>query len=383
MYYNYYNTTGDIYHHGILGMHWGRRNGPPYPLDASDHSSSEKKAGWRKSLGNDGKQAVQNVVVKKKKSKQHYVVQNKNKDSKYRKKIVDNFVNAGLSKKQAEKEADSRIRTRNALLVIGGIAAVSAVGLAVYRHNKSTADMLIKTGKTLQRIEMQDTNGQLHDVFYAAAGKHDKILYKGKLGTARKLGTGHAYQMDIKVNKDIRIAGDKTSKKTFKKLYDTDANFRKTIDSHYSEYRIGDNPLAIPRRANGNINKMYDSFNQDVVFNQHQTGSRVKARQQFYDELKKQGYSGFQDVNDKKYSGYKAQNPAIVFNNGKDFAVQKSKELKAVELAEAAGKTRTLELGKTAVYTSPLITGSAVAANINSDLNESSDKYKRVKYYNR
>lgn len=37
-------------HHGILGQKWGRRNGPPYPLDASDHSASEKKAGWRKSL---------------------------------------------------------------------------------------------------------------------------------------------------------------------------------------------------------------------------------------------------------------------------------------------------------------------------------------------
>lgn len=37
-------------HHGILGMHWGKRNGPPYPLGPSDHSASEKKAGWRKSL---------------------------------------------------------------------------------------------------------------------------------------------------------------------------------------------------------------------------------------------------------------------------------------------------------------------------------------------
>lgn len=37
-------------HHGILGQKWGVRNGPPYPLDASDHSSSEKKAGWKKSL---------------------------------------------------------------------------------------------------------------------------------------------------------------------------------------------------------------------------------------------------------------------------------------------------------------------------------------------
>lgn len=30
-------------HHGILGQRWGRHNGPPYPLDASDHSSAEKK----------------------------------------------------------------------------------------------------------------------------------------------------------------------------------------------------------------------------------------------------------------------------------------------------------------------------------------------------
>lgn len=40
-------------HHGILGQKWGKKNGPPYPLGASDHSTSEKKAGWRKSLDKD------------------------------------------------------------------------------------------------------------------------------------------------------------------------------------------------------------------------------------------------------------------------------------------------------------------------------------------
>lgn len=29
-------------HHGILGQKWGKRNGPPYPLDADDHSTAEK-----------------------------------------------------------------------------------------------------------------------------------------------------------------------------------------------------------------------------------------------------------------------------------------------------------------------------------------------------
>jgi len=40
----------ELYHHGIFGQKWGKRNGPPYPLKPSKHSKAEKKAGWRKSL---------------------------------------------------------------------------------------------------------------------------------------------------------------------------------------------------------------------------------------------------------------------------------------------------------------------------------------------
>lgn len=44
--------SSELYHHGILGQKWGKRNGPPYPLSAGKHSASEKKAGWEKSLDN-------------------------------------------------------------------------------------------------------------------------------------------------------------------------------------------------------------------------------------------------------------------------------------------------------------------------------------------
>ena len=42
-------------HHGIKGQEWGKQNGPPYPLDAEDHSVGEKKAGWKQSLNNKKK----------------------------------------------------------------------------------------------------------------------------------------------------------------------------------------------------------------------------------------------------------------------------------------------------------------------------------------
>lgn len=49
-------------HHGILGMKWGDRNGPPYPLGRDDHTSRQKalaakagvKVGGDSGLGEDG-----------------------------------------------------------------------------------------------------------------------------------------------------------------------------------------------------------------------------------------------------------------------------------------------------------------------------------------
>lgn len=39
----YYKNSNELYHHGVTGQKWGKRNGPPYPLDDNAKVQASKK----------------------------------------------------------------------------------------------------------------------------------------------------------------------------------------------------------------------------------------------------------------------------------------------------------------------------------------------------
>ena len=236
-----------------------------------------------------------------------------------------------MSKAEAEHEAEKRIKMEKVVAAAAGITIAAAGAYAANKYIKTRTDGLLKAGHVLQRVEMKDTQGQLYDTFYAAKDRSDKTKYAGMLGMNRKQMTGHAYMMKISAQKDIKIASDKKAREIFEDLYKNDPDFKKSVRSSVSQHFSGVNKVNPDDMSSKAMKKMYDNFNSALI-DIREKGSG--ADKKFYDKLKSQGYGGIRDMNDMKFSGYKAKNPLILFGQNDNLMVQSVKELSNGEIGK-------------------------------------------------
>lgn len=183
---------------------------------------------------------------------------------KYRKK--------GYSEEVVENKLKKRLRNEKIAAAVAGSAVVATAGYLL--KNKLQDDVF---GRTLKKGTVLDsvtgaTKLDTSRLIYAAYKNGDKKKYRALLGDTRMnqpsfikkaIGTENGINvMKLKANNDVKIASNNMG---LVGRNGPDSNAKKSIDK-------------------------------------------------FYNGLKKKGYDGLLDLNDKKYSGYSAKNPVVLFN---------------------------------------------------------------------
>ena len=205
-------------------------------------------------------------------------------------------------------------------MTLAGLGAYAA-----YKHYDNTTDRLLKSGTSLGRISSNDDKS-VKDAFYAFANKHDEKRYTGMYGhQTMMMNDGRAFKKTMSVGKSgIKVASRDSAKKVLSDLYKNDSEYRDTVNSMVKEFNKSNMGIGKTGRLFRNAwedlqkgkitDKSYDAINALLTVHDDRAN---KASSKLYSALKDAGYSAIRDINDVKYSGYRARNPLIIFDNSK------------------------------------------------------------------
>ena len=311
-----------LVHHGILGQKWGKKNGPPYPLDSEDHSARERKAGWRKSLsatGSETKRKTTHPTVTTKKKTSSSVSATKDTDS-------------NGSRFKLSDKTKSRIKKG---LIIGGAAAGTIGAIYLYRRiGQDYFDKTIKAGTSIQTLAADPNRINNGKHYYTTFLKGDKSAYNKLFSgtySAKRNAVLTKYRITSTAAKDAKIASNNSARKVYDDLMKNNPEFKSLVRKSFdtSEYTDHGREVKLHNTAkrlldNGSKRSTYVAFNRSTLLSEHMRGNKNaedvasnKAKKIFFEELKKRGYSGVNDINDQRYSGFKkaAKQPTIIFDN--------------------------------------------------------------------
>ena len=203
---------------------------------------------------------------------------------------------SGLNEEQVEQKLQKRLKNeKRAALAVG--AAVATYG--AYKGAKFLKDefgtQTFKKGDKINSVMGNDIDYGRH--FYAYDNKKDGLKYENlRLKDLNQWGH-QGYRITTKFTDDAKIASNRAAKKEFKRLMKTDKEFRDSVK---------DNAKRSLR-----IKSRYGSFNTNMPYADENQWNK------FTDAMRKKGYSGIKDINDRKYSGYDSKNPIILFDQKK------------------------------------------------------------------
>lgn len=291
-----------LYHHGILGMHWGIRNGPPYPLSEGDHSVSERKAGWKKSLNKAS-------YVQKRNADIRAVTKQYKKNNPY------------MSKKDAENYAKTIINVSDVgrALLVGGILAGGAIAVYTTLHKDPySTDFIIPKNAEIFRVQPKQYDTLPNNFFYATPDAQDFKIYKGAWGEQQMLGFGtgeYKKALTIGVNNDVKIAGMDAAREAFERIKNS-KEFAEAAGG--GNFAIGDNYIKFSKSYSD-----VETFLKEAPLD--------KANPQpfivFQNALAEKGYQGVIDYNDKFGKGFRVKAPVILFNTENTFSVKNIEQL--------------------------------------------------------
>lgn len=264
-------VNNELYHHGILGQQWGKRNGPPYPLGGGDYTAREKKAIYKRRL-------QRNSIYNKK----HFDEVLKSDKTTLSTLSYDKGRTQGTDMFYATHDTFDK-HQYNALFN-------RKIPQPVYDENGKCLGtnycMKYRIDNSLKKnvkVASEDSGAEIFAELY----KKDRDFYN--------FVTDDKRMQSYFVSDKYKFKGYRESKEVLEKMKDKD--YIPTQDDLQTVYRMFN--YVIPYDGQGNAREGKDVYTQ---------------RTKFFNACKESGYGAVLDTNDAIYGGFKAKSPVIMFD---------------------------------------------------------------------